>query len=325
MNSDSRSPSDALPEPTTMTIDRGACPNCAAAITTPNIGSVGPSGFIYAIGRIAPQFPDLGIEKEFAQLGAGLAAERGMLETNRLVDILEDPANSYLARQLCWVFNANETEAFVLMPRDDAQVHALVESLPRAEQALDTVQVIVGAIGALPAGSACLGVNLPSVSIDQHLTFPMHAFIDGISVAQNDNLGDQDSQSADSGDHREQVHEHRSSPEPVNDVFHNAARDLFARLTQRSNNHGIADEHRAANYIALRYPQVYQLAADAWRDQKGLVDVQLRRAPSGTRTSIAVRLIFRAHRTDVIERYSCLVDVTDRFPFLAAPLSRVYD
>jgi hypothetical protein len=36
-------------------------------------------------------------------------------------------------------------------------------------------------------------------------------------------------------------------------------------------------------------------------------------------------LVFRDRRTDVVERYQCLVDVTDRFPFLAAPLSQVYD
>ena len=36
-------------------------------------------------------------------------------------------------------------------------------------------------------------------------------------------------------------------------------------------------------------------------------------------------LTFRGRRNDVLEHYRCVVDVTDRFPFLSAPLSAVYD
>jgi hypothetical protein len=70
---------------------------------------------------------------------------------------------------------------------------------------------------------------------------------------------------------------------------------------------------------------MYHLAADAQRDDKALIEVQVRMGPSSSRRLVAVRLIFRARRTDVLERYQCLVDVTDRFPFLASPLATVYD
>jgi hypothetical protein len=151
----------------------------------------------------------------------------------------------------------------------------------------------------------------------------MNDFIEALAAAQNGGMTEAGSRNAVGRGNDELMD--RSSPGAADDVFRNAARDLFLRLTRRSDNRGMSDEHRAANYIALRCPQVYQLAADAWRDQKILVEVQLRRGPMGTRRTIAVRLIFRARRTDVIERYSCLVDVTDRFPFLAAPLSPIYD
>src|SRR5437868_14535668 len=70
--------------------DGGNCAHCGA--TTRQV-----HGWVYAIGRIVPQFPDLGVEKEFAQLGVA-GASGGLLETNRLIDVLKKSDTAYLAR-----------------------------------------------------------------------------------------------------------------------------------------------------------------------------------------------------------------------------------
>lgn len=280
----------------------GSCQQCGSV---PGFARNLPStAWVYALGRIVPRFPDLGVEKEFAQAGAGGAA--GMLETERLIAILKQDEFRYLARQLCWVFHNGETETFTLLCRDDAEAERLVNAIPRADAAEQTVQVIVGSMGFAAVEAACATTGLPAVAIDHHLTFTIDSFIDALAGAQPGGKGGHAEAKADEG-------------------FRAAAKDLFARLTRRSDNRGLTDEHRALNYVALRYPPIYRLVADAHRDDKSLVDVQVRRGPGGARRLVAVRMVFRARRTDVVERYQCLVDVTDRFPFLSTSINQVYD
>lgn len=293
------------------------CPHCGSASGQVLAAAQVPptaAGWVYAIGRILPQFPDLGVEKEFAQLGVG-GPVSGVLETDRLIDVLTGEGAEYLARQLCWVFHNGETESFMLVCSDDAQARRLVDALPRAEQADQTIQVVIGSIGysptqmGYPSADPCAGAALPAVVVDQHLTFPFSHFIDSLVDVE---------QGAPDEDRKE-------TAGIADDAFRAVARDLFSRLTRRSDNRGLTDEHRALNYLALRYPPLYRLAAAAQREDKALLEVHVRRAPSGSRRLVAVRPIFRARRTDVVERYQCLVDVTDRFPFLAAPLTLIYD
>lgn len=289
----------------------GYCPTCGSNSTM--IAPPAARGWVYAIGRIIPQFPDLGVEKEFAQLAGGAVAQSGgMLRTDELIRVLSDSDNTYLARQLCWVFFAGNIEAFTLVCQDDAQAQRLVEALPAAEQAEQTVQAIVGTIGFPGAGAPCAGTGLPTVWIDQHLSFTVDDFLASL-IADDQRIVDRPS----GGDEDESKR--------LDEQFRAVARDLFARLTRRSDNRGMADEHRALNYLALRYPPLYQVTADAYRENKLLMDAEVRRISSSNRRLVAVRLVFRGRRTDMVERFQCVVDVTDRFPFLAAPLSAVYD
>ena len=110
----------------------GPCPQCASAS--------GPvrTAWVYAIGRIVPRFLDLGVEKEFAQAEVGSA--EGVLETDRLIAILKQKEFRYLARQLCWVFHNGETETFTLVCRDDAEAERLINAMPRAEAADQTIR-----------------------------------------------------------------------------------------------------------------------------------------------------------------------------------------
>ena len=227
------------------------------------------------------------------------------METDRLVALLKEYEFRYLARQLCWILHSGDSDAFVLACRDDAEAQRLVEAMPPAEAADRTIQAIVGSTRFGAFDAPCANTGLPVVAIDHHLSFPLDDFIEALVEAQSRD-GEQ-------------------ALDVPDDDFRALAKDLFARLTRRSGNRGMLDEHRALNYLALRYPALYRVAADAYRDDKLLVDVLARRAPGAERNLVAVRVVFRGRRTDVLERFQCLVDVTDRFPFLSAPLSQVYD
>ena len=158
------------------------CSQCGSSAG--QVANSAPAGWVYAIGRIVPRFPDLGVEKEFAQAGGGPGAADGMLETNRLIEILKDPQSRYLARQLCWVFHNGETEAFTLVCRDAAEVERLVDAMPRVESADQAIQVVVGSLGYAPADAPCAGAALPAVAVDHHLTFSMSSFIDALAAAE---------------------------------------------------------------------------------------------------------------------------------------------
>jgi hypothetical protein len=101
-------------------------------------------------------------------------------------------------------------------------------------------------------------------------------------------------------------------------------RRLFLRLTRGAGNHGLADEHRARNYLALRYPAIDHAVRQAEAEGKVLAGVDARHSHSTDRHVVAVRLTVRNPRTDITEHYQCLVDVTESFPFLITGLQPVY-
>ena len=80
---------------------------------------------------------------------------------------------------------------------------------------------------------------------------------------------------------------------------------------------GATDEHRALNYLAVRYPAIYARAAQSFAQGFSLSAVDVR--PSSLSGTIWNR------NTDYTEKYFVRVDVTDEFPFLVTKMSPYYD
>ncbi|MEU6393625.1 hypothetical protein [Streptomyces sp. NPDC046939] len=273
---------------------------------------------VYAVGRLAPRFASLGAEKEFDQLSSADAAlGRVEWDVGLLRRVLERPENRYVARQVCWVLTVQDVESYLIVPRDDEDIAELLASLP--ENGQEVLHVVVGSTppagGAVPAEASALG--LPALSMQQFMSFTQQEFVDALPLpveAQLSSSGTEES--------RETEEEAGSR---TRDGFRAVATDVFARFTKRAGNWGRSDEHRALNYVALRYPKVYSAVFEAARSGKSFVGVEARRgAVSGQRRVVAVQLTVRDRRTDMTEHWQCLVDVTDVFPFLAGPLSPVY-
>jgi PatG C-terminal len=277
--------------------ERGQSANQPADVTPAQV--IAPSrltgttpSYVYALGRVTPRFSSLAVEKEFAQV-TGCAETAGLTDRQALQSVLSERLNRYLVRQLCWVLTIEGLETYVLQPRDPIDFDLLVEAL-RPTPSLMDVDVVVGVRGPIVSPEMCNGLILPLVVFDQIYSFDRDTLIDSIPRPE-------------------------SIPE---EQFRSAAEELFDRITQVADNAGATDEDRALNYLAVRYPGIYATTADEFGRNASLTAVTVRSSPlSGTRKIVDVIFSYTNRNTDVIERFSVRVDVTEEFPFLVRKIS----
>jgi hypothetical protein len=109
-------------------------------------------------------------------------------------------------------------------------------------------------------------------------------------------------------------------------AFGPAAAQVFDRIMQMTDNAGATDEHRALNYLCVRYPAIYARAAQSFAQDFSLSAVDVRPSTlSGTRRIVDVIFSYTNRNTDYTEKYFVRVDVTEEFPFLMTKLSPYYD
>jgi PatG C-terminal len=310
----------ATPYPNPGTHACSSCGGPVAAHSTGTRSTQGPSGPVYSVGQLSPQFPSPGVEKEFAQLAGG-ASSPGTVDIKLLREVLSAPENLYLGRHLCWLFTAQGADSFIILPRDDAEVVRLMESMP-SDDTEEVVHTVVGkTVRADRIDSPCIDLGLPAVVADQLLAFTLNEFTQALLGAGARNNGGQAPSPEPPTTNSVGVVDGDKSAEDMQRV----ARHVFHQLTRRTDNRGLADEHRALNYLALRYPQIYRAVSEAYRDNKVLVGIQTRHSHSQTRRLVTVAVTFRHRHTDITERYQCLVDVTEVFPFLVTSLQPTFE
>jgi len=257
---------------------------------SPGAGSAGlpPPSYVYAIGRVEPRFPSLAVEKEFAQV-IGRADTAGLTDREALQRTLGDGANRYLARRLCWILLVENLETYVLMPRDPADLDLLIDAV-RAEPGGEDIDVVVGQRGPIAPPQLCGGLAVPLVAFEQLWSFPREALLAAIPRP-------------------------KGSKEDAK-RFETIAAELFDRVMQLADNAGATDEHRAVNYLAVRYPAIYARTAEAYAGNASLssVDVHPSRL-AGVRNIVDVVFSYTHRQTDVTERFFVRVDVTEEKSF----------
>jgi hypothetical protein len=108
--------------------------------------------------------------------------------------------------------------------------------------------------------------------------------------------------------------------------FTAAASELFSRVMLMTDNAGATDEHRALNYLALRYPAIYAKTADCHSRDFSLTDVETRQPNLGaTRSLVDVIFTYTSRSTDFIDKYFVRVNVSEEFPFLVQKLTPYYN
>jgi hypothetical protein len=266
----------------------------------PSATSMSAPSFVYAVGRIEPRFPSLGVEKEFAQATKGVDATRnatvtGLTNREALHDALQQ--QRYLVRQLCWVMTIQGLENYILVPRDPADADLLVKAL-RPYPSLMDLDVVIGILGPIAPAQMCNGLMVPIVMFDQIYSFDRDTLIHSIPNTTN-------------------------APE---DRFKVTADYTLEQVLQAADNAGAMDEHRALNYLAMRYHAIYATAADMHARDYVLTAIDVRPSRlSGVRKILDVVFSYNSRNTDVIEKFFVRVDVTEEFPFLVTKMSQFYE
>jgi PatG Domain len=261
-------------------------------------GSASPAthSYVYALGRIQPRFPSLAIEREFLQV-VGRADSAGLTDRQAAHAVLSKRENRYLARKLCWTMSIESIDTYLLVPRDPIDVELLIESLREAVRPTD-VDVVVGLRGAIAPPEMCNGLQVPIVGFDQIYSFDVNALLQAVPRPQN-------------------------IPEKN---FHAASEELFYRVMLMADNAGSTDEHRALNYLVVRYPAVFATVAQAFERGESLSAVNVRPSQlGGTRKVVDVIFSFTNRSTDVTEKYFVRVDVAEEFPFLVTKMSPFFN
>jgi PatG Domain len=268
------------------------CPTCDTAGMAQN-GTA--SSYVYALGQIEARFPRPSVEKEMAQ-ATGRAETVGRTDQQAFHQVLSRRENRYLARQMCWVLMIQGLETYILQPRDPADLDLLISAIEPHES--PWISLVIGVRGPIAPPDYCNGLMVPIVIFDQIYTFSRDSLIEAIP-----------------------------RPEGVPaDQFAAAARELFDRMMQMTDNAGATDEHRCVNYLAVRYPAMYAKAAEEFAGNFSATGVEVRSSPlSGTRRIEDCIFSYTNRNTDYTEKYFVRCDVTEEFPFLVTKLSPYYD
>jgi len=255
-----------------------------------------PVSFVYAVGRAEARFPNLAAEKEFAQ-AAGRMDTAGKTDQQTFYAVLSKRENRYLVRQLCWVLTIQGLETYLLAPRDPADIDLLVEAIRPAPSPND-IDVVIGLRGPIAPPEMCNGLMVPIVAFDQIYSFDRDTLIKAIPKPEKTTAAQ----------------------------FAPAAEELFSRIMQMTDNAGATDEHRALNYLAMRYPAIYAKAAEEFGQECSLTGVEVRPSPlSSTRNIVDVIFSYTNRNTDFTEKFFVRCDITEEFPFLVTKMSPYYD
>jgi len=263
------------------------CPACVASSM--------PAAFVYAIGRIEARFPRLSVEKEFAQ-AMGRAETAGQTDPQAFYNVLSKPENRYLARQMCWVLTIQGLESYLLQPRDPRDYERLVEAIRPQPSPMD-IDVVIGTRGRIAPPEFCNGLMVPIVVVDQAYSFDRDTLIKAIPRP--------DSMTA--------------------QQFEAAAEEVFDRIVLMTDNSGSTDEHRALNYLAMRYPWIYAKAAEEFARDFSLTEVEVYPSSlSSTRKMVDCIFSFTNRSTGFTEKFFVRCDMTEEFPFLVTNMSPYY-
>jgi hypothetical protein len=277
---------------------QSGCPTCGnsggATDLSPN-GSATIS-YVYAIGGIEARFPNLAAEKEFAQ-ATGRTDTAGKTDQQTFHAVLSKRENRYLIRQLCWVLTIQSLDTYLLAPRDPADIDLLVEAIRPAPSPND-IDVVIGVRGPIAPPEMCNGLMVPIIVFDQIYSFNRDALIKAIPKPEKTTAAQ----------------------------FGPAAEELFNRIMQLTDNAGATDEHRALNYLAMRYPAIYAKSAEEFGQACSLTGVEVRPSPlSSTRKIVDVIFSYTNRNTDFTEKFFVRCDMTEEFPFLVTKMSPYYD
>jgi hypothetical protein len=266
-----------------------------------------PPRFVLAIGTLHYDFPSPGLRAEF---GSATALVTKTAPENYLAwDILSQGSSLNVARSLCWTLQISGparsagVDAYILVPRTYVELNQMIATLQPTGFIGDRVlTAVTGTVGPVAPPHFCNGLQLPVVSVEHISSFRFTDFATNIA----------------------------SQAEIKVEV----AASIFGQFLQVTDNAGELDEHRAINYLALRYLDVYRHTARLLDDGWELTSVSAQPARvQGVRRIIEVVFQYTSRdgggagrplrARETMYRY-CKVDVTEQYPFLVSDWAPFY-
>jgi PatG C-terminal len=252
--------------------------------------------YVYAIGKLVHRFPNKSLEMELAQVTGRVPQEetRGHTREEALHKVITDPANRYMARQMCYVLTIEGLETYILVPADPLDVDRLAQALRPAPRA-DDIDVIIGLKGPIAPAQMCNGLMVPIVRVDQIYSFDRDTLMKAIPK-------------------RKGVSE---------DQYRKTSDAVFNHIIKIADNAGATDEHRALNYLAVRYDEIYHRTQIMQDENYSFTAVEVRMSPlSATRKIVDVIFSYENRANRATQKWFARVDVTEEFPFLVSPLQQ---
>ncbi|MGC2575033.1 MAG: hypothetical protein WA364_26275, partial [Candidatus Nitrosopolaris sp.] len=163
---------------------------------------------------------------------------------------------------------------------------------------LADVNVIIGRRGSIASPEMCNGLMVPIVSVDQIYSFDRDTLMKAIPK-------------------RKGIDE---------DQFKKTADTLFNHIIQIADNAGATDEHRALNYLSVRYDEIYHRTQLMQDENYSFTAVDVRPSRlSGARKVVDVIFSYENRANRAIQKWFVRVDVTEEFPFLVSPMQQYFE
>jgi hypothetical protein len=258
-----------------------------------------PRSYVYAIGKVGPRFPNRSLEMELAQvIGRRPEGEtRSLTHPEVAHKALTDPANRYIARQICYILNIEGLETYILVPSDPLDFDRFADALRPAPDVGD-IDVIIGRRGPMASPEMCNGLVAPIVIVDQIYSFDRDTLMKAIPKQKGTN----------------------------EDQFKKTAGAIFNHIIQIADNAGATDEHRAVNYLAVRYDEIYRRTQLLQDENYSFTGVEVRPSHlSGTRKAADVIFSYENRSNRAVQKWFVRVDVTEEFPFLISPMQEYFE
>jgi cyclic patellamide precursor peptide PatG len=259
---------------------------------------MGSRTYVYAIGKVLYRFPNRSIESELAQAIALRSEDtKGQTHGEVIYKAFTDPANRYIARQICYVFNIETVETYILVPADPMDIDRMVHALRPAPNVGD-VDVIIGRRGPVAPFEMCNGLMIPIVTVDQIYSFDRDRLLKAIPRKKGTD----------------------------EDQFRKTVDALFNNIIQIADNAGATDEHTAINYLAVRYHEIYHRTQLMQDENYSFTAIHIRHSGlSNTRKIVDVIFSYENRTNRAVQKWFVRVDVTEEFPFLVSAMQQYID
>jgi hypothetical protein len=271
---------------------------CACGNKSNNIQ---PRQYVYAIGKIVHRFPNKSVERELAQV-IGQVTEgktKGLTNSEVAHNVFTDPNNRYIARQICYILTIEGLETYILVPNDPLDFDRLAQALRPAPDVGD-IDVIIGRRGPMASPEMCNGLVVPIVIVDQIYSFDRDTLMKAIPKRKE------------KGTNEEQ--------------FRKTAEEVFNHLIQIADNAGAIDEHRALNYLAVRYDEIYHRTQLLQDENYSFTGIEVRPSLlSGTQKIVDVIFSYENRANRALQKWFCRVDVTGEWPYLVSPMRESFE